>query len=201
MLMYGLEARTLQGPKRRLAAHRDLNGNGFQLRQMIQIVAGNGFNEFAESHFPTLRMLEALGHRSRRNRAQQHQIPLTHTREGHHRGLRIVARVVACPPFLVEGLDGVMTFRQSLTEPIAEYYFAIREMAQDFKRAPFSRSRGFFNARWTERDGKLFKMPGGSGYYFERIASTELSCIGIHPITISLLGASSQLSEERLPKS
>jgi hypothetical protein len=44
-------------------------------------------------------------------------------------------------------------------------------MAQDFEWAPLSRSRRFFDARRTERNGKLFKMPGGSGHYFERIAS------------------------------
>jgi hypothetical protein len=44
-------------------------------------------------------------------------------------------------------------------------------MTQDFKGAPFSWSGRFFDARRTKRHGKLFKMPGGSGHHFERIAS------------------------------
>jgi hypothetical protein len=41
---------------RRLTANWYLNGNCFQLRQVIQIMACDGFNEFAERHLSTLRM-------------------------------------------------------------------------------------------------------------------------------------------------
>jgi hypothetical protein len=50
-LLYGLN-----NPHGALTAHRHLNGNRFQLRQVIQIMACDGFNEYAERHFPALRM-------------------------------------------------------------------------------------------------------------------------------------------------
>ncbi len=154
-----------------ITAHWDLNGNCFQLRQMIQIMACDGFNEFAERHLPALRMEELLGHSLRRHRTQQHEVPLAHAGEGHHSCLCIVAGVIPRPQLLVEGLDDVMIFRESLAQSIAEDYFAIRKVAQDFEWAPFSWSWRFFDSCRTERNGKLFKMPGGSGHHFEGIAS------------------------------
>jgi hypothetical protein len=44
----------------RSAAYGHLHGNRFQLRQVIQIVTGHGFNELAKGHFPALRMENGL---------------------------------------------------------------------------------------------------------------------------------------------
>jgi hypothetical protein len=65
----------------------------------------------------------------------------------------------------------MMLFRQSLAYAVGEDQLAIRKMAQDLKRAPLSWSRRFLDARRTERNGKLFKMPGGGGHHFERVAT------------------------------
>ncbi len=50
-----------ESARRWLTAHWYLNGNRFQLRQMIQIMACDGFNELAEGHLSPLRMQYLLG--------------------------------------------------------------------------------------------------------------------------------------------
>src|ERR1700733_4218454 len=113
-------------------------------------MARDGLNELTESHFPPLRMQKWLLHHFRGNRPQQRQVPTAYTREGHQGSLRIVARIVARPDLLVEGLDDMMLLRQSLAYTIAEDQFAIRQMAQDFVGAPLSRGRGFLDAHRAE---------------------------------------------------
>jgi hypothetical protein len=51
-----LAAFRAESPRKWLTANWYLNGNRFQLRQVIQIMACDGFNELAEGHLSTLRM-------------------------------------------------------------------------------------------------------------------------------------------------
>jgi hypothetical protein len=37
----------------------------------------------------------------------------------------------------------------------------------------------------------LFEMPGSGGHYFKRVATAQVSCVWIHPITIMATGSSS----------
>jgi hypothetical protein len=123
-----------------LPAHRHLYGNGFQLRQMIQVVTRHGFDEGPEGHLPTLRMQHRLGHQLRRYRAQEHQIPLADAGKRHHGRLWIITGIVGRPKLLIERLDDVMVLRQRLAKAESENDLAICQVAQNFVRAPFSRS-------------------------------------------------------------
>jgi hypothetical protein len=56
----------LQAWAEALTAYGHLHGYRFQLRQVIQVVTGHGFNELAEGHFAALGMQNRLCHRLRR---------------------------------------------------------------------------------------------------------------------------------------
>jgi hypothetical protein len=159
---------------------------------MSQIVTCHRFDEGSKGHLSTLRMQHGLRHHLWRYRAEQHQIPLAYAGKGHHGRLWIVAGIVGRPDLLVERLDDVMVLRQRLAKTESENQLAIRQVAQNFVRAPFSGSRRFFYPRRAESYGKLFEMPGSGGHYFERVATAQVSCVWIHPITITATGSSSQ---------
>ena len=124
----------------RLPAHGYLYGNGFELRQMIQIVTRHRFDKGSKGHFSTLWMQHRRRHRLRRYRAQQHQIPLADAGKRHHGRLWIITGIVGRPKLLIERLDDMMVLRQRLAKAESKNDLAICQVTQNFMRAPFSGS-------------------------------------------------------------
>ncbi len=65
-------------------------------------------------------------------------------------------------------------------------------MTQDLERAPFAGSWGLLNTHLAKSYGKLLQVPGCGCYYFEGVATAELSSVWIHGTTISFPDKGSQ---------
>ncbi len=120
---------------------------------MVQVVAGQGLDKGQKGHRAPLGVGDRSGRGSRQSRADQQQIPRAKSRKGRESLLRSNAWIHRRPFLLIEGLDGRRIFGQSLAQTTRELQFAVRQMTNDLRSAPFAgsgRDRGLALDPWPQ---------------------------------------------------
>jgi len=113
-------------------------GELLKLGDVVEVVAGHGFDDGGEGHGAAFWVGYGLCGRGWRGVADEDEVPFAHGGEGGERLLRGDARIVGGPFFLIEGLEDVVLLGEGLAETEAEGYFAVGEMAEDFGGGPFA---------------------------------------------------------------
>ena len=124
----------------------------FELGEVVEVVAGHGFDDGLEGHGAALGMRDGLAGCLRQSVLNEEQVPVAQGGE-RGEGLRCRdSRIGGGPFFLIEGLDDVIVLGQRLAQAEAEGQFAIGQVRGDLGRAPFARrgrSGDLSPGRWS----------------------------------------------------
>lgn len=146
---------------------------------MVEVVAGHGFNDGLKGHGAALGVDGWLVGCGWRGVADEDEVPLSERGECSEGLLRRDGGIDSSPAVLIEGLDGVVVFSESLAETEAEGYFAVGEVAEDFGRGPLAGSGGDADAGGTDGVDEGFENSGRGGEYLEDGAAIEEAGVGV----------------------
>src|ERR1700756_349343 len=117
---------------------------------MIDVVAAHGLDNGPEAHGAALRVNHGFRMGLKRERAYEREVPVAHRVEGGERVPSTIPVVMSRPFLLVEGLNGVMVFTESLPQTEAEDQLAVGEVADDLTGTPLPWSRRLIGALSAE---------------------------------------------------
>ncbi len=112
-----------------------------QLREVIQVVAGHGFDHGLEGHCAPLGMSHGSARGGGQRGLNQPQVPLAQRAEGFKRLGRGNTGIMHRPLVLIEGLDDRVIFSERLAQAEGEDDLAIGQVTEDFGGAPFAGRR------------------------------------------------------------
>lgn len=145
-------------------------GDGFELLEVVEVVAGYGFDHGLEGHFAAFGMGERFREHLGGCGADQREIPIADGGEDGEGRASFERRIIFRPLVLVEGLDDVMVFREGLAQAKPKDHFAIGEVAEDLAGGPFSWGEGLFRAFGAQFIEEAVEAPSRSCDYFLWIA-------------------------------
>jgi hypothetical protein len=132
-----------KGPQARLCVGANSLGEPAQLAEVIEVVAGHGFDNGLEGHGAAFGMGNDAAGGGWQSCVNEREVPVAEGGECRERLGGGDAGVCGGPLVLIEGLDDVVVFGQGLAETEAEDELAVGEMAEDFSGGPFAGGWGF----------------------------------------------------------
>ena len=158
-----------------------------ELREVVEVVAGHGFDDGPEGHGATFGMGYGALALGLGEFVEQEQVPGTGGFEEVERGIDVEVCVARGPFFLVPWLHDRMVFCQGLAQTEAEDGLAVGEMGYDLAGAPFGRGRVEFDLGVGHAFEQAVESCGSVYDHFEGIALAEEFCVRI------------QFHEDRMP--
>ena len=156
-----------------------LSQQRLHLPKVVEIVTGHRFDDYPQGHVAAFGMIQRLVKILSAEPRDQRQIPLANRGESGQRHAGIVMRIGNGEPILIERLNDVVVFSQSLPQPERKHNLAIREVTEYVANAPFAwsrRNREFFR---TPRPEKIFKLDRSGPSYLKRVLTGPISCVRI----------------------
>jgi len=120
-------------------ANRRRGRDLLQLGQVIQIMAGHGFDDYSKGHRTSLRMSDRTVPVLWRSLVQQNSVPLAQSHKRAQSIFPAYERILRRPAGLIEGLDDMAIFSQCLPQAEREGNLGIGEVAKYLARCPFPR--------------------------------------------------------------
>ena len=138
-------------------------GEVFELTEVVDVVAGHGFDDGPEGHGAALRVgggavAVVLG-----DGGEEEQVPVAGGGEEGQCGFRSVGGVAFGPGVLVEGLDDGVLLGEGLAEAEGEDELTVGEVGDDLADAPFAGGRGRVELRAGEAGGEGVEALCGGG--------------------------------------
>jgi hypothetical protein len=165
----------------------ECGGDALQLLQVIDVVAGHGFDDGPEGHGAAFGMRGWALAVGVGDGCEEFEVPVTGGLKEDDGGGEVVGGVALSPGVLIEGLDGWMGFAEGLAKAEAEDDFAIGKVRDDFADAPLAGGWRLIELGLGERREELMEVAGGGFEDGERLLGVEKFCVGIevHGETVS----------------
>jgi hypothetical protein len=153
-------------------------GEAFELLEVVEVVAGHGFDDGPEGHSAALGMGGGAMAFVAGDGGEEEEVPVAHGVEERERGLDRVDGVAVGPGLLIEGLDDVVGLvgwsGEGLAEAKAEDGFSVGEVGDDVRDAPFAGRGWGVQLRVGEAGGESVEASGGAGEDGEGILIVEI---------------------------
>jgi hypothetical protein len=158
-------------------------GQAFELLQMVDVVAGHGFDDGPESHGAAFGVggvpMAVVG----RDGGEEEQVPVAGGLEEGQCGFEVVGSVALGPVVLVEGLDdGVGLIErggEGLAEAEGEDDLAVGEVGGDVGDAPLAGGGRGVDLGFGEVGGEGAEMPGGGGEDGDGVLTVQVAGVRV----------------------
>ncbi len=154
-------------------------GEAGDLLEVVEVVAGHGFDDGPEGHGAAFGVGGASFALFVADFVEQQEVPGAGGFEEVERGVDVEVCVALRPFFLVEGLDHRMVFGEGLAEAEAEDDLAIGEVGNDLAGGPLCAGLAEFNLLVGDALEQGVQFGGGLGDDFEGIAVAQEVCVGV----------------------